>query len=74
MSAKRFNAEMSDRMPKPAARPVLPFCGRMDVHYGERGPINFPANRYPIIKGCRILKNASVTIAARIIMIARSVT
>jgi hypothetical protein len=74
MSAKRFNADMSDRIPIPAAGPELPFCGRMDVHNGERGPINIPANRYPIIKGCRILKNASVTIAARIIMIARSVT
>jgi len=74
MSAKRFNADMSDRIPIPATGPELPFSGRMDVHNGERGPINIPANRYPIIKGCRILKNASVTIAARIIMIARSVT
>jgi hypothetical protein len=74
MSAKGFNADMSDRIPIPAAGPELPFSGRMDVHNGERGPINIPANRYPIINGCRILKNASVTIAARIIMIARSVT
>jgi len=74
ISAKRFNADMSDRIPIPAAAPELPFWGRSDVHNGERGPINIPANRYPIIKGCRILKNASVTIAARIIMIARSVT
>jgi hypothetical protein len=74
MSAKRFNADMSDKIPIPADVPKLPFCGRMDVHNGERGPINIPANRYPIIKGCRILKNASVTIAAKIIIIARSVT
>jgi len=74
MSAKRFNADMSDRIPIPAAAPELPFSGKSDVHNGERGPINIPANKYPIINGCLILKNARVTIAANIIMIARSVT
>src|SRR3990170_2476978 len=44
------------------------------VHNGERGPINIPAKRYPMINGCLILKKARVTIAAKIIIIARSVT
>ena len=74
MSAKRFNADMSDNIPIPAAVLEPQFPGRIDDHNGERGPINIPAKRYPIINGCRILKNASVTIAAKIIMIARSVT
>ena len=74
ISAKRFNAEISDKIPIPPTEAEPPFAGKKDVHNGERGPINIPANRYPIINGCRILKNASVTIAAKIIIIARSVT
>ena len=74
MSAKRFSADISDKIPIPADTPEPPFPGRRDDHNGESGPINIPAKRYPIINGCLILKNASVTIAARIIIIARSVT
>jgi len=74
MSAKRFNADMSDKIPIPATVLGPPFPGRKDDHNGESGPINIPANRYPMISGCLILKNASVTIAAKIIIIARSVT
>ena len=65
---------MSDKIPITTDVLDPPFAGRKDVHSGERGPINIPAKRYPIINGCRILKNASVTIAARIMIIARSVT
>jgi len=74
MSAKRFNADMSDKIPMPTDALGPPFAGRKDVHSGERGPIIIPAKRYPMINGCLILKNASVTIAARIMIIARSVT
>ena len=65
---------MSDKIPMPTDVLGPPFAGRKDVHSGERGPINIPAKRYPMINGCLILKNASVTIAARIMIIARSVT
>ena len=36
--------------------------------------VSIPAKRYPIIKGCRILKNASVTIEPIIMIKAKSVT
>jgi hypothetical protein len=61
-------------MPTPLIVLGPTFSGKNDVHNGDNGPINIPANKYPIINGCLILKNASVTTAAKIIMIARSVT
>ena len=51
ISAKRFNAEISDKIPMPVIVPVPPFSGKNDAHNGERGPINIPANKYPIIRG-----------------------
>ena len=39
---------------------------------GVKGPMIIPANKYPIISGCRILKKARVTIDAKIMMMARS--
>jgi len=51
ISAKRFNAEMSDKIPVPVTATVPPFSPKKDVHKGERGPIIIPANKYPIIKG-----------------------
>ena len=75
MSAKRFSAEISDKTPTPPiSSPGGPPSGSNHAHRGDNGPINIPANKYPIIRGCLILKNARVTMAARIIIIARSVT
>ena len=38
------------------------------------GQVSIPAKRYPMIKGCLILKNASVTIDPIIMIKAKSVT
>ena len=75
ISAKRFNAEISDNIPTPPRTSVGgPPSGKTHDQKGDRGPINIPAKRYPMIKGCLILKNASVTTAPIIIMKAKSVT
>ena len=74
ISAKTFRAAISESIPTASPVSTVPLSGRNDVQRGESGPINIPANRYPIISGCRILKNARVTIPARIIITAKSVT
>ena len=74
ISAKTFSAAISERIPTPPLVSTFPLSGRNEVQRGDNGPISIPANRYPMIRGCLILKNASVTIPARIIITARSVT
>ena len=51
-----------------------PTSGKNPRPKGERGPSSIPAKRYPIIKGCLILKNARVITAPIIMIKAKSVT
>ena len=46
MSAKRFNADMSDKIPIPSILPEGgPPSGSNHAHNGDKGPINIPTNR-----------------------------
>ena len=45
ISAKRFNASISDKIPTPPKAEVGPPSGKTHDQNGERGPINIPANR-----------------------------
>ena len=75
ISAKRFSAEISDKIPTAFKESVAdPPSGKIQVQRGDNGPISIPAKRYPIIKGCLILKNARVTIEPIIMIKAKSVT
>jgi len=75
ISAKRLSAEISDKIPIlfNKSGDDLP-SGKIQDQRGERGPISIPAKRYPMINGCLILKNASVTTAPIIMIKAKSVT
>jgi hypothetical protein len=73
MSANVFKTVKSDSRPTlsiPGAGSID--SGKNEAHNGDRGPMRIPANRYPMISGCRILKKANVTTDAKIIIIARS--
>ena len=70
ISAKTLSAAISESMPTALEDSAVPVSGRNDVQSGDYGPINIPAKRYPMIRGCLILKNARVTIPARIIITA----
>ena len=75
ISENKCNAEISDKIPTPSnISDGELFSGKSQVQRGDNGPSSIPANRYPIIKGCLILKNASVTIEPMIMIKAKSVT
>ena len=75
ISEKRFSAEISVKIPTPSNNSEgEELSGKSQVQRGDKGPISIPAKRYPIIKGCLILKNASVTIEPIIMIKAKSVT
>ena len=75
ISAKRFRAEISDKIPTPPSTSVGgPPSGNTQDQNGDKGPINIPAKRYPMIRGCLILKKARVTTAPIIMINAKSVT
>ena len=74
ISANTFSAAISDKRPAAPLVSLPALSDRNGAQRGESGPIYIPAKRYPMINGCLILKNASVTIPARIMIIARSVT
>ena len=74
ISENRFNAEMSVKIPTPSNMSEGPLEGRIQDQRGDRGPNSIPAKRYPMMRGCFILKNARVTIAPIIMIKAKSVT
>ena len=46
ISAKRFNAEISDKIPTPSITSEgVPLSGKIHDHKGDNGPINIPAKR-----------------------------
>ena len=51
ISANTFNAAISDKIPIPSPTVSFALSDRNGAHKGESGPINIPANRYPMING-----------------------
>ena len=62
------------RIPTPFITSGIPTGGISQDQRGDKGPNNIPAKRYPMIRGCLILKKARVTIAPIIMIKAKSVT